>query len=78
MIQGLVAVNGEIETRRGRQLVKGDVVTLGGSRASRDPAVRPIVGGSADVDQVDDEDQRLAGLDDAAGAAVAVRRGAAG
>ncbi len=29
MIQGLVAVNGETETRRGRQLVKGDVVTLG-------------------------------------------------
>jgi ribosome-associated protein len=29
MIQGEVAVNGEVETRRGRQLVKGDVVTLG-------------------------------------------------
>ena len=29
MIQGLVSVNGEVETRRGRQLVKGDVVTLG-------------------------------------------------
>ncbi|CUR55857.1 conserved hypothetical protein [metagenome] len=29
MIQGLVQVNGEVETRRGRQLVKGDVVTLG-------------------------------------------------
>jgi ribosome-associated protein len=29
MVQGLVAVNGETETRRGRQLVKGDVVTLG-------------------------------------------------
>ena len=29
MIQGLVAVNGETETRRGRQLVEGDVVTLG-------------------------------------------------
>ena len=29
MIQGLVAVNGDTETRRGRQLVKGDVVTLG-------------------------------------------------
>jgi ribosome-associated protein len=28
MIQGLVAVNGETETRRGRQLVRGDVVTL--------------------------------------------------
>lgn len=30
MMQGLVSVNGEVETRRGRQLVKGDVVTLGG------------------------------------------------
>ena len=29
MIQGLVSVNGETETRRGRQLVEGDVVTLG-------------------------------------------------
>ena len=29
MIQGLVSVNGEVETRRGRQLAKGDVVTLG-------------------------------------------------
>jgi len=29
MIQGLVWVNGEVETRRGRQLRKGDVVTLG-------------------------------------------------
>ncbi len=29
MIQGLVSVNGETETRRGRQLVKGDVVALG-------------------------------------------------
>jgi ribosome-associated protein len=29
MMQGLVSVNGEVETRRGRQLVKGDVVTLG-------------------------------------------------
>jgi ribosome-associated protein len=29
MIQGVVAVNGETETRRGRQLVKGDVVTVG-------------------------------------------------
>ena len=30
MIQGLVTVNGEVETRRGRQLVQGDVVSLGG------------------------------------------------
>ncbi len=29
LMQGLVAVNGEMETRRGRQLGKGDVVTLG-------------------------------------------------
>jgi ribosome-associated protein len=29
MVQGLVAVNGETETRRGRRLTKGDVVTLG-------------------------------------------------
>jgi len=29
MIQGVVSVNGEVETRRGRQLAKGDVVTLG-------------------------------------------------
>ena len=27
--EGLVSVNGEVETRRGRQLVPGDVVTLG-------------------------------------------------
>jgi ribosome-associated protein len=27
---GLVAVNGEVETRRGRQLVAGDTVTVGG------------------------------------------------
>ena len=30
MIQGAVTVNGEVETRRGRQLVAGDVVVLGG------------------------------------------------
>ena len=30
LAQGLVSVNGETETRRGRQLTKGDVVTLGG------------------------------------------------
>jgi ribosome-associated protein len=29
MIKGLVTVNGEVETRRGRQLVPGDVVSLG-------------------------------------------------
>jgi ribosome-associated protein len=31
MIRGEVAVNGEVETRRGRRLVRGDVVTLGGT-----------------------------------------------
>ncbi len=31
--EGLVTVNGEVETRRGRQLGKGDVVALGGVRA---------------------------------------------
>lgn len=30
---GAVTVNGEVETRRGRQLVKGDVVSLGGLSA---------------------------------------------
>lgn len=30
LMQGVVVVNGEVETRRGRQLHKGDVVTLGG------------------------------------------------
>ena len=29
LADGLVRVNGEVEVRRGRQLVKGDVVTLG-------------------------------------------------
>jgi ribosome-associated protein len=31
LMQGLVSVNGETETRRGRQLVRGDVVSLGDS-----------------------------------------------
>ena len=31
--QGLVRVNGEVETRRGRQLRPGDVVELGGVAA---------------------------------------------
>ncbi|MBM9461750.1 RNA-binding S4 domain-containing protein [Nocardioides sp. zg-536] len=30
---GLVRVNGEVETRRGRQLVAGDLVELGGQAA---------------------------------------------
>ena len=33
MIQGMVTVNGDFETRRGRQLVPGDVVKLGGAEA---------------------------------------------
>ena len=31
--EGLVRVNGEVETRRGRQLRRGDVVELGGVAA---------------------------------------------
>jgi ribosome-associated protein len=31
--EGAVQVNGEVETRRGRQLVKGDVVEVGGRSA---------------------------------------------
>ena len=31
--QGLVRVNGDVETRRGRQLVSGDVVECAGRRA---------------------------------------------
>ncbi len=31
LAQGLVSVNGETETRRGRQLAKGDVVSLDGA-----------------------------------------------
>ena len=30
---GQVSVNGEVETRRGRQLVRGDVVRVGGAAA---------------------------------------------
>jgi ribosome-associated protein len=30
LVQGLVLVNGEVEVRRGRQLVPGDTVSLGG------------------------------------------------
>ena len=32
LARGLVRVNGEVETRRGRQLVDGDVVELAGRR----------------------------------------------
>jgi ribosome-associated protein len=31
LAEGAVSVNGEVETRRGRQLVPGDVVTVGGA-----------------------------------------------
>jgi ribosome-associated protein len=40
MIQGLVTVNGEVETRRGRQLVAGDVVELGGVQSRVAPPLR--------------------------------------
>jgi ribosome-associated protein len=30
LLRGLVQVNGEVETRRGRQLVPGDTVSVGG------------------------------------------------
>jgi ribosome-associated protein len=33
LADGLVEVNGEVDVRRGRQLVKGDVVTLGDQSA---------------------------------------------
>ncbi len=33
IVSGLVQVNGEVETRRGRQLVLGDVVSLAGQAA---------------------------------------------
>ena len=32
LVAGSVRVNGEVETRRGRQLVPGDVVTVRGER----------------------------------------------
>ncbi len=31
LAEGAVSVNGEVETRRGRQLVPGDVVTVAGA-----------------------------------------------
>jgi ribosome-associated protein len=34
LAQGLVRVNGEVETRRGRQLVAGDVVECAGRRVT--------------------------------------------
>lgn len=44
--EGLVTVNGEVDTRRGRTLVEGDAVSLGGMTA--------IVGGVAEDDADDD------------------------
>jgi len=40
--QGLVRVNGDVETRRGRQLASGDVVECAGHRAV--VAMRPFGG----------------------------------
>src|SRR3546814_11865853 len=37
--QGLVSVNGEVDTRRGRQLVLGDVIALGGVSVDRKSVV---------------------------------------
>jgi ribosome-associated protein len=34
LAQGLVRVNGDVETRRGRQLVAGDVVELAGRQVT--------------------------------------------
>ena len=34
LAEGLVRVNGDVETRRGRQLVAGDVVELAGRQVS--------------------------------------------
>ncbi|MDN5894795.1 MAG: RNA-binding S4 domain-containing protein [Nocardioides sp.] len=41
---GLVTVNGEVETRRGRQLATGDVVSLGGTSARVTEQSAPGVG----------------------------------
>ncbi|KRF00208.1 RNA-binding protein [Nocardioides sp. Soil777] len=43
LADGQVTVNGEVETRRGRQLVPGDVVTLG-------PASSRVTTGDAEID----------------------------
>ena len=40
---GLVTVNGEVETRRGRQLVAGDVVSVAGQAAQ-------VASGEAEID----------------------------
>ena len=41
--EGLVTVNGEVDTRRGRQLAVGDVVTLAGQSAR-------VASGDAEID----------------------------
>lgn len=43
LADGQVSVNGEIETRRGRQLVSGDVVSVGGQAAQ-------VASGEAEID----------------------------
>ena len=43
LADGQVSVNGEVETRRGRQLVPGDVVTLAGQSAR-------VVSGETEID----------------------------
>lgn len=43
LADGQVTVNGEVETRRGRQLVAGDVVTLAGQSAR-------VASGDAEID----------------------------
>ena len=43
LADGAVSVNGEVETRRGRQLVSGDVVTLAGQSAR-------VASGEAEID----------------------------
>jgi len=40
MIGGLVSVNGEVETRRGRRLVRGDVVTVTDEQGRTGQSVR--------------------------------------
>jgi ribosome-associated protein len=43
LADGQVSVNGEVETRRGRQLVAGDVVSLAGQSAR-------VASGEAEID----------------------------
>ena len=43
LADGQVSVNGEVETRRGRQLVAGDVVSLGAQSAR-------VASGEAEID----------------------------